>query len=186
MTVFLFRRFDGNFILLGVVSFGDTECGLRDGRPGVYTNVLSHVSWIRGVIGDETRVMCRTYDGRLCQFPFTFKETTYTSCTGDDDPSGEPWCSTRVDARGRHVPNGGHWGHCSDTCWETSADLKVISNVVENEGRRDHCEGICVLYIQDHKSRHNNKSVVIFCLSAPGAWAVALLALSHHSLGLTN
>ena len=73
MTAAKFRRFDGNFVLLGVVSFGDTECGLRDGRPGVYTNVLSHVAWIRGTVGEETRVMCRTRDGRLCQFPFTFQ-----------------------------------------------------------------------------------------------------------------
>ena len=38
------------------------------------------------------------------------------SCTRDDDPSNKLWCSTRVDARGRHVTNAGNWGHCSETC----------------------------------------------------------------------
>ena len=37
-------------------------------------------------------------------------------CTRDDDPSNKLWCSTRVDARGRHVTNAGNWGHCSETC----------------------------------------------------------------------
>ena len=42
----------GRRFLVGVVSFGETECGLVQGeaaRPGVYTNITSHVSWIRGV-----------------------------------------------------------------------------------------------------------------------------------------
>lgn len=37
--------------LLGLVSFGETECGVGDDpRPGVYTNITSHVSWIRDVM----------------------------------------------------------------------------------------------------------------------------------------
>ncbi len=145
----------------------------------MYTNVLSHVSWIRGNIGEETRVMCRTRDGRVCQFPFTFQGTTYTSCTTDDDPGGEAWCSTRVDARGRHVSNGGHWGHCSDTCRAASADLvQVTSNVVENEGDVITVKEFvfCVFRIINHL---NNKSLLIFCLSA-------LASGSHQYLGLTN
>ena len=39
------QRFDDNSVLLGVVSFGERECGERGGRPGVYTNVLSHLGW---------------------------------------------------------------------------------------------------------------------------------------------
>ena len=40
-----------------------------------------------------------------------------------------------MDARGRHVSNGGHWGHCSDACKATSQVLpQVIKNVAENEG----------------------------------------------------
>ena len=75
------RRFDGNFVLLGVVSFGESVCGLQSGRPGVYTNVLSHVAWIRHVVtktrGDEAKSVCTTVDGRRCQFPFIFRETRY-------------------------------------------------------------------------------------------------------------
>ena len=71
-------RYDGNYVLLGVVSFGESQCGLSDGRPGVYTNVQSHVSWIRRVIGEETRVgravpRCTTVDGRRCILPFRYK-----------------------------------------------------------------------------------------------------------------
>ena len=179
MTVSQFRRFDGNFVLLGVVSFGDTDCGLRGGKPGVYTNVLGHVSWIRGIIGEETRVMCRTRDGRLCQFPFTFQETTYTSCTSDDDPGGEPWCSTRVDARGRHVSNGGHWGHCSDTCTQASADLKqVFKNVVENEGDDVIIVKEFVFCVSRIINHLNNKSLLIFCLSDV---ATGIAGFSHQS-----
>ena len=35
----------GRRTLVGVVSFGETDCGLR-GRPGVYTNISSHVAWV--------------------------------------------------------------------------------------------------------------------------------------------
>ena len=71
-------RYDGNYVLLGVVSFGESQCGLSDGRPGVYTNVQSHVSWIRRVIGEETRAgravpRCTTVDGRRCILPFRYK-----------------------------------------------------------------------------------------------------------------
>ena len=75
------KRFDGNFVLLGVVSFGESVCGVQSGRPGVYTNVLSHVAWIRNVVGVTHAVeqinTCTTVDGRMCQFPFIFKETHY-------------------------------------------------------------------------------------------------------------
>ena len=37
--------------LLGLVSFGETECGEgEEPRPGVYTNITSHVFWIRDVM----------------------------------------------------------------------------------------------------------------------------------------
>ena len=33
--------------IIGVVSFGETYCGgLNNPRPGVYTNVTSHVQWV--------------------------------------------------------------------------------------------------------------------------------------------
>ena len=31
--------------LIGVVSFGSKECG--SGRPGVYTRITEHISWIK-------------------------------------------------------------------------------------------------------------------------------------------
>ena len=45
-------------VLLGIVSFGNTDCGLQDGEPGVYTNVLSHVEWIQEQmsVGVEVRL----------------------------------------------------------------------------------------------------------------------------------
>ena len=49
-------------------------------------------------------------------FLHAFRGESTDSCTRDDDPNSELWCSTRVDARGRHVTNSGNWGHCSDTC----------------------------------------------------------------------
>ena len=34
--------------LIGIVSFGETYCGgLNNPRPGVYTNITSHVQWVR-------------------------------------------------------------------------------------------------------------------------------------------
>ena len=99
-----------------------------------------------------------------------FQGTTHTSCTTDDDPGGEAWCSTRVDARGRHVTNGGHWGHCSNACRADSAELpQVIKNVAENEG-----DDVIIIvkefvFCVSRDSRiinHlNNKSLLIFCLS---------------------
>ena len=59
----------------------------------------------------------------------------YTSCTADHDPGAELWCSTRVDTRGEHVPNGGHWGFCGDTCQghagDTHAEIQLVSNDID-------------------------------------------------------
>ena len=64
--------------------------------------------------------------------------TVYTSCTADHDPGAELWCSTRVDTRGEHVPNGGHWGFCGDTCQghagDTHAEIQLVSNDID-EGK---------------------------------------------------
>jgi len=110
------ERFDGNFVLLGIVSFGESDCGLRGGRPGVYTNVLSHASWIRKIIGGDRDKICTTEDGRQCQFPFSYQGKEYTGCTAEHDPDGRRWCSTRVDNQGKHVQNAGEWGYCSEQC----------------------------------------------------------------------
>ena len=37
--------------LVGIVSFGESECGgVADPRPGVYTNIAAHTSWIKDVM----------------------------------------------------------------------------------------------------------------------------------------
>ncbi|KAL9703847.1 hypothetical protein quinque_007365 [Culex quinquefasciatus] len=42
----LIRQIEGNYHLIGVVSFGATNCGTK-GVPGVYTNVAMFVDWIQ-------------------------------------------------------------------------------------------------------------------------------------------
>jgi hypothetical protein len=48
----------------------------------------------------------------VCQFPFTFRDQTFTACTREGDTGGRLWCSTKVDAAGRHVSGGGFLHHC--------------------------------------------------------------------------
>ena len=135
------QRFDDNFVLLGVVSFGESECGARDGRPGVYTNLLSHLAWLRSVTespGGSGRQLCTTEDGRPCQLPFTFRGTRYESCTREHDREGKLWCSTKTEPGGGHVQSGGHWGHCSDSCQTQDRQEQVdneISQKVESKER---------------------------------------------------
>ena len=143
------ERFDGNRVLLGVVSFGESDCGLRGGRPGVYTNVLSHASWIRNIVDGGSTRRCRTEDGRVCQFPFSYEGKRYTRCTTDKDPDGRLWCSTKVDKNNNHVQNEGQWGYCSDQCKSTrlqdlttgnlkhllvgeNSSLSIIDNLLED------------------------------------------------------
>lgn len=42
----LMRNIDGNYYLIGVVSFGPNPCAIK-GVPGVYTNVAKFIDWIR-------------------------------------------------------------------------------------------------------------------------------------------
>ena len=60
-------------VLLGIVSFGENDCGRRGGKPGdksstswnlfnqlaaalgVYTNVLDHVDWLQEKIGQRSK-----------------------------------------------------------------------------------------------------------------------------------
>ena len=37
----------------------------------------------------------------------------YNDCTLDGADDGEPWCSTKTDSYGNHIPGGGHYVHCS-------------------------------------------------------------------------
>lgn len=119
------RRSDDRFVVMGVVSFGESDCGVRGGRPGVYTNLLTHSGWVRRVMG--TGSSCTTEDGRSCVFPFKFRGETYTGCTTDHDPDGRSWCSTQVTDSGVHVENAGQWDYCSKNCINISASPKVQS-----------------------------------------------------------
>jgi len=59
-------------------------------------------------------VNCTIEDGRLCQFPFIYKDVTYTQCTMADDT--KPWCSTKVDQFNEAIPGIGEWGYCKSDC----------------------------------------------------------------------
>merc|ERR1712106_1012664 len=52
------NNFDGREVLLGIISFGEPDCGRKGGKPGVYTNVFDHVNWIENQI--STRIVTQT------------------------------------------------------------------------------------------------------------------------------
>jgi hypothetical protein len=41
---------------------------------------------------------------------------TFASCSTDFDPDDRPWCSTKADDGGVHVPGEGEFGFCPDSC----------------------------------------------------------------------
>ena len=45
----------GREVILGIVSFGEADCGRIGGKPGVYTNVMDHVDWINSNINEEIK-----------------------------------------------------------------------------------------------------------------------------------
>merc|ERR1712227_1045374 len=59
-------------------------------------------------------VNCTIEDGSLCQFPFIYKDVTYTKCSMVDDT--RPWCSTKVDQFNKAIPGVGEWGYCNSDC----------------------------------------------------------------------
>jgi len=78
--------------------------------------LLSLVSVCLGCIttpdrGDEGSA---PYANTPCVFPFVYKEESFDECTNKDDAGGKLWCSTQVDARGKHQK--GNWGYCSTGC----------------------------------------------------------------------
>lgn len=48
--------------------------------------------------------------GVPCVFPFDYAGVHYTSCTTAAASADAPWCSTKVDASGKHMQ--GNWGNC--------------------------------------------------------------------------
>jgi len=54
--------------------------------------------------------------GTKCIFPFIYNGITINSCTTIGEGDNRPWCSTKVDSRGRHDIIGGFWGYCPPNC----------------------------------------------------------------------
>eukprot|EP00088_Acartia_fossae_P029698 TRINITY_DN30576_c0_g1_i5.p1 TRINITY_DN30576_c0_g1~~TRINITY_DN30576_c0_g1_i5.p1 ORF type:complete len:639 (+),score=101.64 TRINITY_DN30576_c0_g1_i5:25-1941(+) len=116
---------DGREMVIGIISFGEPECGRKGGKPGVYSNVgdLDNLNWIKSIINDEDggtgstgTKACFASNNKRCEFPFRFQGETFASCTTKHDPEGLAWCSTLVDEQRNHVVGEGEWGHCPSTC----------------------------------------------------------------------
>merc|ERR1719367_977855 len=54
----------------------------------------------------------KTVDGKLCTFPFRYKDRKYFGCTTDDSDNGKAWCATTIDSKGKVID--GKWGDCQD------------------------------------------------------------------------
>ena len=67
-------------------------------------------------------------DFKPCIFPFKYGGATYKTCTNVKDPDEKPWCSTKVDADGKHVHPGGYWGHCGQDCDQTALKAQAESS----------------------------------------------------------
>ena len=51
-----------------------------------------------------------------CIFPFFFVGRNQTTCVWGYNTNEKPWCSTLVDANGKHVGGQGKWGNCGPGC----------------------------------------------------------------------
>ena len=112
-------NFNGREVLLGIISFGEPDCGRRGGKPGVYTNVMDQLEWIQSEISSETTTSsegtCRSDNGKACVFPFTFRNQKFRGCTQEFDDSNTAWCSTKT-VNGEHIAGQGEWGYCLSGC----------------------------------------------------------------------
>ena len=112
------NNFNGREVLLGVISFGEPECGRRGGKPGVYTNVMDQLEWIRSNIIEDASSggnECHADNGKPCVFPFSFRNKQFRGCTSEFEDTGVAWCSTRT-LNGEHVAGQGEWGYCNSEC----------------------------------------------------------------------
>jgi len=109
------RSTNNREMLIGIISFGEPECGRLGGKPGVYTNVKQHEAWIKAVINNEAQG-CISTNGKECKFPFRYKNKIFNSCTREFDDDDLAWCSTKRDPEGNHIVGEGEWGHCSSSC----------------------------------------------------------------------
>merc|ERR1712226_1512868 len=67
-----------------------------------------------------------------CKFPFIFKGQTFESCTDYKDPDGKLWCSTLLDAEGKHVGGKGYWGYCENFQYCSSNKRGKLNNEVQD------------------------------------------------------
>jgi len=88
--------------------------------------------------GRSGRSISSTED-KECKFPFTYMNTTYSSCTWrmSDRTHGLPWCSVMVDSDGVHVnkKDGSTWINCDSEC-------PIPSLVCRTPGSRCNEDGI--------------------------------------------
>jgi len=71
-----------------------------------------------------TSQSCLTTSGSKCAFPFIFDGKIFTDCTTTGGYA--PWCSTKTDANGYHVP--GNYGDCvSSTCTATTPSITTTA-----------------------------------------------------------
>eukprot|EP00088_Acartia_fossae_P059524 TRINITY_DN7072_c0_g1_i12.p1 TRINITY_DN7072_c0_g1~~TRINITY_DN7072_c0_g1_i12.p1 ORF type:complete len:961 (-),score=135.24 TRINITY_DN7072_c0_g1_i12:118-2961(-) len=123
---------EGNpkYTVVGVVSFGASDCGIDLRKPSIFASVLQHIDWIRQTVG-----VChsqRTQYSQSCQLPFKHKGKTFHCCTTED--SKKSWCALKtisaVDIRVNrtdenawdfcldyNLPMWGAWGGWGDCCY---------------------------------------------------------------------
>jgi len=96
---------------------------------------------------------CETVNKKQCIFPFTYKGTTYNSCTNAGSENGAAWCATEVDDDGEVVRN--TWEDCGEGCPGT--------DFVCNEGFLFNIEGECVnnTVTPDLVARHSPLAAIL-------------------------
>jgi len=118
-------------------------CYLKENKVSVRNNVKKRTSGPRNCNGNSNggngnsnggdNGLCRTTGGgttgALCVIPFIYKGRKYNGCTLQDDHSGKPWCSVRVDGDGKHIGGQGLWGHCSSRCKTDANGVEVKPDV---------------------------------------------------------
>ena len=76
----------------------------------LFLKLPQHYVWDCAYISsllDCSELACTTSSGpdsnKSCIFPFEFRGITYNCCTkdGNEDPSADAWCSTKVDESGK-------------------------------------------------------------------------------------
>lgn len=68
----------------------------------------------------EIQKHCKTFSGKICQFPFKYKGKTYDKCTQDHTGLGTFWCATAVDESRNMIDK--EWGNCVDPLCKSKFD----------------------------------------------------------------